>query len=231
VSRKKPKRSKNALGKRIASSQSLSVARYEITYEAMRDQRYRQLPKPVKEAFEALHYLAQSDPERAIAELPKWIEQYPDVPMLCNYLIAAYARTGENDRARQLSEETFRRHPDYLFARLNCAEMHLALKDYSKVAELLDHKFDIKQFYPHRTRFHISEFVGYMSVVGQYYVGIGERALAENAYEILYQAAPDDPATLQLGKAPHPDTPHRTKEWFVNGLAKLSMRGDKDNSR
>ncbi|MBN1935009.1 MAG: hypothetical protein JW934_10110 [Anaerolineae bacterium] len=67
--------------------------------------------------------------------------------------------------------ENYRRNPDYLFARLNYAELFLRRGDYERVAEILEHKFDLKLLYPRRNRFHVSEVSNFIGLVGLYWPG------------------------------------------------------------
>jgi hypothetical protein len=76
------------------------VIDYEITGERILDARYRRLPRRVQNAFERLYYESQTQPRKAIPELLEWIEQYPRIPVLYNYLSVAYGRTGQKDKMR-----------------------------------------------------------------------------------------------------------------------------------
>lgn len=196
---------------------ALHLVEYEITYDPIRDKRYRQLPRQVREAVERLYELAQTQPRQAIGELLQWIEKYPDVPMLYNYLSAAYSREGKREKAEQTILENYQRHPDYLFARLNYAEICILRGDYEKVAEILDNKFDLKLLYPHRSRFHITEFTGFMRVVGKYYIGMGKRDRAETVYEVLRNVAPDNEATQLLREELHPNLVQKLLRGRVTG--------------
>jgi tetratricopeptide (TPR) repeat protein len=196
----------------------LLYVEYDITTEPILDRRYRKLPRAVKDEFEKFHWLAQTDPRKVIAELPQWIKRYPDVPLLYNYLAAAYSQAGDNVEAERITLENLKRNPDYLFARLNYAEFCLARGDYAAVAETLEHKFDLKLLYPHRNRFHISEVVNFMYIVGRYWIGIGERASAEKYYDLLHQIAPDEPATRNLHTALHPVPIQRIAQRLLKNL-------------
>jgi len=198
-------------------SEVLYVSEYEITREPIEDKRYRKLPRDVTDEFERLHALVQIDARKAIGELPQWIKRYPDIPMLYNYLSVAYAQTGAHREAEQMILENLRRNPEYLFARLNYAEICLARGDYQAVAETRDHKFDLKLLCPHRKRFHISEFVGFMSVIGRYFAGIGKRETVEKIYEVLQQVAPHDVATRQLHSELHPGALQRIARQLLKG--------------
>ncbi len=171
---------------------------YEITFEPILDRDYKRLPKIVKESIDRLHDESQRRPWEAIPQLLDLIEKYPDVPMLYNYLSVAYSRSGQRKKSEAVVRENYRRNPDYLFARLNYVEMCLARGDYKKAAEILNHKFDLKLLYPNRKRFHISEVVSFMGLVGIYFVEIGERDTAEKYYDVLQQIGRRYPITKQL---------------------------------
>ena len=83
-------------------------------------------------------------------------------------------------------------------------EFVLADGDYEKVAEILDHKFDLKLLYPRRKRFHISEFASFAGLVGIYFLETGDRDLATVYYDLLKQIAPDFPLTSRLRRKLHP---------------------------
>jgi tetratricopeptide (TPR) repeat protein len=202
VSKSKRKRKRRSQSQ--ARTKGIRVLDYEITTEAITDARYRRLPRPVRDAFERLHYQSQTRPRKAIPELLEWIEQYPRMPMLYNYLSVAYSVAGQKDKMRAAVEENYRRNPDYLFARINYAQLSLADGDYERVAEILDHKFDLKLLYPKRKRFHISEFANFAGLVGVYSYETGDRELAATYYELLKQTAPGYPATKQLRRKLHP---------------------------
>jgi len=111
---------------------------------------------------------------------------------------------GQYEASEQTVEESMRRHPDYLFARINYAQILLRRGETERVAEIFDHKFDLKLLYPKRKRFHVSEVAGFMGVIGWYFVEIGDKDTAAKYYDILMQVAPDYPMTKQLKRKLHP---------------------------
>jgi len=189
------------LTKRKKAIQSVE---YEITSEPIQDRRYRRLPGQVKDAIERLHPEAQRDPQRAIPELVDLIKKYPKVPMLYNYLSVAYSQAGQWEKAEEVIRENYQRNPDYLFARLNYAELCRTQGDYEQIAEIFEHKFDLKLLYPNRKRFHISEVANFMGLIGIYFLETGQQEAAEKYYEILKKIAPDYPMTKMLRRKLHP---------------------------
>jgi tetratricopeptide (TPR) repeat protein len=171
---------------------------YEITELPIPDHRYRRLPQHVKEKIDTLYYKAQKKPQEAIPELLEMIEKYPDVPQLFNFLSIAYSMTGQKKAAEETILENIRRNPNYLFARLNLAEMLLARGDVKRVAAIFENKFDLQMLYPQRKQFHISEVVGFAGIMGVYFLKIGKRKTAKLYYEILKQIAPHHRLTRRL---------------------------------
>ncbi|MCF8037695.1 MAG: hypothetical protein K9K79_00115 [Desulfohalobiaceae bacterium] len=177
---------------------------YEITSEPIRDKQYKRLPGRVKDAIEQLYQNAQRRPRQAIPELVDLLKKYPNLPMLYNYLSVAYAKTGQREKAEEVVRENYRRNPDYLFARLNYAELCRAQGEYEKIAEIFEHKFELKLLYPKRKRFHFSEVTNFMGLMGIYFVETGEREGAERYYEILKEIAPSNPRTKMLRRKLYP---------------------------
>ncbi len=120
------------------------------------------------------------------------------MPTLYNYLAVAYGQSGQIAKYEQVVLEYFERFPDYLFARMNYAELLLSRRDYDGVANLLNHAFDIGLFYPERKRFHITEYTAFMGIVGIYHIGVGNLEVAEKVLEALKQVAPDSPITRRF---------------------------------
>jgi len=214
---KKKRRSVKFIPQTPGEPDVVYLTRYEITDAPIQDRRYRRLPNQVKDAIEALHFIAQDNPLKAIPELNELIKKYPDLPMLYNYLSVAYARAGQSEAAESVIQENYRRNPDYLFARLNYAETCLAKGEYERVAEIFEHKYDLQLLYPERKRFHISEVVGFMGIMGWYFVEKGEREIAEKYYDILKQIDPDNFMTKRLHRMLYPG-------WFRRMLTRLAGR-------
>lgn len=168
---------------------------YEVTNEPMPDPLYPRLPEDL---IERLHDLVTTQSKAAIPELIEQIERNPGVPMLYNFLAVAYGQSGDIARYEQVVQENFQRFPEYLFARLNYAELLLSKHDYDRVGELLNHTFDIGIFYPERKLFHITEFVSFANVAGLYHIGVGNLDATEKSLEALKQVAPHSPVTKRF---------------------------------
>ena len=91
-----------------------------------------------------------------------------------------------------------------MFARINYAEMCRTRREYDKIPEIFEYKFDLKLLYPKRKKFHISEVANFMGLIGVYFFETGNRDASEKYYDILRQIAPGYPMTKLLRRKLHP---------------------------
>ncbi len=129
---------------------------FAITTEPLPEPGYAALSRATKTELERLYQLARTNPRAAAPQLMAALLRYPQVPSIFNYLFVAFSAMGDIKRAEAIVLENLRLHPDYLFARVNYAEMCLGRGEPDKVPEILGEQLDLKQLYPERDRFHVS---------------------------------------------------------------------------
>jgi tetratricopeptide (TPR) repeat protein len=186
------------------TADALVYTEYDITDEPLDNRDIKKLPSQVQERIDDLYELAQRDPRQVIPELERLIATYPHVPTFFNYLSIAYLAAGDQEKATALVREAYRRHPQYLFAKVNYANLCLQHGEIEKVPGIFDHAYDLKQLYPHRTRFHVSEFTGFAWVMCRYFCAIGQRETATLYYRMLKQVAPRHPMTTHAKRVLYP---------------------------
>ena len=187
--------------------QNLKLVEYEITTEPIHDRHYRRLPNHIKDKIDDLYEIVQKKfDQTVISDLEALIKKYPNVPLLYNYLSMAYARSGDQEKYQKTIKKNYQLNPDYLFARLNYAELCAQQGNYEKIAEIFDHKFDLKLLYPKRKKFHLSEVANFMGFIGIYFLKTGKKELAEQYYKILAEIAHayDYPMTQEFRKQLYP---------------------------
>lgn len=182
----------------------------EIVYGRMDQSWHSRLPSEVREAMPGLHALVHDDPRAAVTELRAWIAREP-LPMFFNWLSAAYSALGDTPGVKDTVRENYQRNPQYLFARVNYAELCLRDGDLDGAREALGGGLDIRALLGGRNRVHVSELTGYFYAVGLYHIHAGDLSAAENVYGILKDAAPDEPPTEELRRRLHP----RLRDLFV----------------
>ncbi len=200
--KRKLKRKKRLL--KTTTSTPIRVLEYAITYDQIGTPEYKRLPKSAKDRLDELYEEAQRKPQKAIPGLLELKEKYPDMPQIYNFLAAAYSILGDDEKADAVIDEILQKRPDYLFARINKAQIYLAKKEYEKIPELFGHKFDLKLLYPHRKVFHISEVTNFMGVMGLYFARTNQREQAEKYNEILQQLDPDSQMARMLDSELNP---------------------------
>ena len=201
--KKKVKKTRAQLRKK--KSQHFKLVEYEITTEPIHDRHYMRLPYHVKDKIDDLYDLVQKKPDQTvILDLETLIRKYPKVPVLYNYLSAAYSRSGDKEKYQKTIKNNYRLNPDYLFARLNYAEFCSQQGNYEEIAQVFDHKFDLKLLYPKRKKFHLSEVANFMAFIGIYFLKTGKKEMAEQYYNIIAEIACDYPMTQQLRKQLYP---------------------------
>ncbi len=178
---------------------------FAITTEPLPEPGYAALSRATKTELERLYQLARTNPRAAAPQLMAALLRYPQVPSIFNYLFVAFSAMGDIKRAEAIVLENLRLHPDYLFARVNYAEMCLGRGEPDKVPEILGEQLDLKQLYPERDRFHVSEVVGFYGVVGFYYWQTGRPKEAALCYDLLRQLAPQHQLTQRLKSKLQPD--------------------------
>jgi len=157
-------------------------------------------PMPVEIAaqYGDLVELAQLASPAAIARLEMLSNRHPGTAVLSNLLAAAYSRRGRMREALVVCEKAYQESPDYLFARIQYAQLCLLANKPEAVPGIFDHHFDLKLLYPHRTQYHVSEFAAYGAVVGEYYLQVGDRSAASNMLNTLIHVAPEHELTSRL---------------------------------
>jgi tetratricopeptide (TPR) repeat protein len=195
LARKVAKRKTQLMGRRHEPStrgpEFTRIISYEITEEPMPEPAFQRLPEPVKDQLDTLyHDVLLKKPKEAIAILQPHIEQYPEEPQLYNYLHIAYQKLGDQDNTQRVLKETLARFPDYLFGRIAYATDCLQRGEPEKVPGIFDGQYELKLLYPKRQCFHISEVLGFCSVMAWYFHTQGESSRAATYYELMRQLDP-----------------------------------------
>ena len=107
-------------------------------------------PRVERLGEEALKALRAGEGERAEQILQEALQLEPDKPDLLNNLAVAYNVQGRAEEMERLLHRIHERHPDYVFASIGLANIHIRRKELDAAAALLDPLLD-------RPRFHSSE--------------------------------------------------------------------------
>jgi tetratricopeptide (TPR) repeat protein len=203
MSKRKKRKSGRRAGPSHKSSTSSSAIRlfsHQVTREPVLDAPHNKLPPDLDREIDRLLYLVREGPAQAVVELEGWIEKYPDAGKLYNFLWSAYLGIKDPVNAERVVRENYRRNPDYIFAKLNYAELCLREGKPDEIPVIFDNKYDISLLYPQRKLFHITECTSFMAIMGWYFCEEGELERARVYLRSLQSLAPDHPATADLGR-------------------------------
>lgn len=177
---------------------TLTLIGYEVTSEVLRIPGISRLPDYAEKKMEQVYFKSQRHPEKVIPELLALLEEFPDHPQLLNLLGAAYFHSGKREEAEKIILKNYQLHPKYIFACLNYGDLCLLREEPEKIPEIFNSKYDIGMFMPQRKVFHISEVVGFMALMGNYFFALGEKERAEMYLQHLEEIAPKHPKTKEL---------------------------------
>jgi tetratricopeptide (TPR) repeat protein len=178
---------------------SIYFNKYAIVYEPMDDEYTKLVPPEIdNEINNELYYLTRENPKKAIDRLNQLKRQYPDYPRIYNYLANAYSFLGDSEKLIKVVEENYRKNPEYLFAKVNYAEICLHGGEIDKIPIIFDHKFDLKMLYPYRNEFHVTEAISFFGLLGRYYLKIGDLGQSRRMLKILEDIDPDNENTQLL---------------------------------
>jgi len=176
--------SKNESAMSISGTDHI-LKEFKVTFEPLKNS-VRFTSTQEKNEAEELHNLASSENSKdAIPLLRTKIKQYPNNPIYYNYLVQAYLRSNKYRKARRLVVDYYEKFPDYLFAKCNYAGYLLDHNRFEEVPAVFDHKFELQSLYPKRDEFHISEVVGFFSIMCRYFTAAADLKNADINFKII----------------------------------------------
>ncbi len=119
--------------------------------------------------------------------LHELIEKYPNVPAFKNYLTVYYNLKGKREKAQSTNHWLVKKHPDYLFGKLNLAAEYMENGRLDEVPKVLGKTLDLQEIYPERKAFHITEFQAFQNISCHYLLKIGEFEAVKSRLELAEQ--------------------------------------------
>jgi hypothetical protein len=190
---------KQAVVNAIRKSRTALPKSIHCTNEPIEEESFARLPHKVKRRLWRIYETLPKSPQEQLPELLRLKEEYPDVPVIYNYMSMCHAQCGQFEDFHRTAKETVEKFPNYLFGKISLAEYHLLKKEHKKVPEIFDERLEIHQHYPDAvTVFHISEVRSFYSIVGIYYAREYKMARALLSYFMLEEIDSKHFATEKL---------------------------------
>jgi hypothetical protein len=114
------------------------------------------------------------------------IAQYPEAPQFKNYLYNYYLINDQEEEANAILKDTLEKHPNYLFAKINQANLYVQEGKFAEADALMGGEpLDIQILNPERKEFHITEFTTFETYAFEYYIAQDELDKAEKVIDKL----------------------------------------------
>ncbi len=179
------------------SNQRFGITQLKITWDSsLLDQKYNVTPE-VKRIIREIAGDIEKGEQRTIDKLKEYIERYPDVPQFKNFLERTYASAGMTDKAWEMTKRTVREHPEYLYGKLNFANVLIEQGEPERVPDIIGEEMNLASLYPEREEVHVGEVLSFFNTCMRYYLAIDDRESAERCLEIMEEVAPDERITQE----------------------------------
>lgn len=175
----------------MLESENFAARPFFSTDEPVEEENWAKMKTKDKELLSRIYLSmrkSKGEARRALKRLFKLQKRYPKVPAISNYITAAYATMGENEKCYRTIIDTYQRFPGYLFGRITAAEYCLNHQRHEEVPDILNHKFELYMHYPdaeENPTFHETEIKSFYIIVGRYYAKIGQVALSIGCYRLV----------------------------------------------
>jgi len=125
-------------------------------------------------------------------------EKYPHIPIFMNNIAVCYEAQGKLCEANKYLEKMYQTCPDYLFGRFARAFKALDEGRIEDVPSIFNNCFNLKDLYPERDSFHITEMLSFTYIIGMYLCFIGDIKAAEVYCRLLEELAGKDEERAQI---------------------------------
>ena len=120
------------------------------------------------------------------------ITRNPDNPISYNYLAICAQLEGNHHKYKTICESTVLRFPDYLVGNMMWVNLLIDEQRMNEVPGFLNNNFHIRDLYPSREIFHISELKSFFGTMIRYFVKTGALRLAQDYSDVILDLDADD---------------------------------------
>jgi tetratricopeptide (TPR) repeat protein len=161
------------------NSGSFTLKEQYVCFDKDYDQLQRELSLSDYECFIGLYNANRKNLNKSIEILLKLKNKYPHSSEIYNLLSYFYIRKRKAKKADLIIKENYKTNPDNLLAKINYADYLLRKKKFLDIKEIFNNKYDLRDLYPEKSTFHITEFRGFMVLMGLYHLAIKKTHEAE----------------------------------------------------
>lgn len=140
-----------------------------------------------------------SSPKEVYENLQTLLTSYPDNPKLLSLYSYVCFQLKKYLKGNRAIKANYQKNPDNLFAKINYGNL-LVRKNRKRAFKKLFKSHDLTKLYPEKASFHVSEYRGFMTMMGFYSILIGARKDAICYHHLAKIADPNHPSVVCLGK-------------------------------
>ena len=211
-------------------SSIIKVDGYNLTDDSVFMDRQNHMTPYLKDRIQDLYFDIHKGNKSVIPFILKLIQKFPKNPQLKNCLSIAYNNVGETEKCEEVNRWVLKEHPDYLFGRLNVAAAYFHREEFDKIPEILGQNIELKELYPTRDVFHVSEFTSFTKFAVQYFFETENLEAANSRLNILIELFPDHQDTQRVRDWYHLRSLEKGIKGFNAGKAKLIIPQQKSFS-
>jgi len=182
-----------------APIKSIHIDGYEVCFDPL-DTPLSSIPPALKKTYLMLLQQAQTYPKETLSKVLAFKDSCPSSPEVDNLLTYLYAQNRDIPKAESLIEESYKKYPDYFFAKINYADQVLRKKQHAKVLEIFP-SFELKDNCSSRLRYHVTEYRSFMALMSRYHLAIKQKPKAIEFYQKAHTADPAHISVIALEKA------------------------------
>ena len=130
--------------------------------------------------------------DRLVKKIQSTIQKYPHIPQFRNYLAVAYSVSSKQDKAYEAVQKTMVDFPNYLYAKLNAADMAMDREDFESAKKFLGESLELRDLYPERQVFHRDELFKYLKTVLRYHCKLEDLENAERVFKTIQSIRPPE---------------------------------------
>ena len=190
-----------------------SFPAHTITWESFPSTVQKTLSPKDAETFFALHALASTRQKKGLKLVEKLVKSYPTQPEVLNLATSICLSHYRTKQADDYIERNYRFNAENFFAKINCADLRLRQNQVSAVPPIFCDKKSPQELYPERKVFHVSEFRGFLVVMGLYYLATDHKECAFCCHYLAHKVDPHHPSTRYLQKKLF-QPPSLLQRWF-----------------
>ncbi len=163
----------------------LFTRNYEISKEPVFHDFYSMVAEEDKEEERHAYEERKKNPLKSKKVYSRLSKKYPHNPLFRNNLLSIRKALNESLDYETELRNLLRDFPDYLFAKTNYAKWLLLHERASEIPLLFEHKYNLKEVYPDRDIFHISEHLSFYCCWGNYFLAHDRFDCATRCYEMI----------------------------------------------